>query len=197
MMAAAVRRAAAQAAITLEGGGARALTTFAGARSRGLAVAGAAGRSVARSSVCSGSGHGWAGLGGPGEGGWKDAIQRQAGKTAMGRGTGAWRGFASDSGDKEVATPPKGKGAAKDPDDDRVVDMDRVEFPNASARVQRLADDICSLTLLEVHDMAQILRKRLDIQKPIMFVGASSAAQFMAGGGGGGGGGSGGRGTAE
>ena len=63
------------------------------------------------------------------------------------------RGFAADAN----AEP------AKDPDDDRVVDLDREEFPDVSPRVIRLADDICSLTLLEVHDMTQILSKRLGI----------------------------------
>ena len=44
------------------------------------------------------------------------------------------RGFAADAN----AEP------AKDPDDDRVVDLDREEFPDVSPRVIRLADDICS-----------------------------------------------------
>ena len=90
------------------------------------------------------------------------------------------RGFAAD------ATPeskPKEEEDAKDPDDDRVVDMDREDFPNASPRVRRLADDICSLTLLEVHDMAQILKKRLNIQAPVMMVAPKNAAALMSGGG--------------
>ena len=39
----------------------------------------------------------------------------------------------------------------------------------------RLADDICSLTLLEVHDMAQILSKRLGISAAPSMMGAPSA----------------------
>ena len=46
----------------------------------------------------------------------------------------------------------------------RKLDLDREEFPDVSPRVIRLADDICSLTLLEVHDMTQILTKRLGLQ---------------------------------
>ena len=76
------------------------------------------------------------------------------------------RGFAADAN----AEP------AKDPDDDRVVDLDREEFPDVSPRVIRLADDICSLTLLEVHDMTQILSKRLGISAAPMMMGAPVGA---------------------
>ena len=76
------------------------------------------------------------------------------------------RGFAADA-DAEPA---------KDPDDDRVVDLDREEFPDVSPRVIRLADDICSLTLLEVHDMTQILSKRLGISAAPMMMGAPVGA---------------------
>lgn len=94
------------------------------------------------------------------------------------------RGFAADAEPARAAADdsPKKADAAKDPDDDRVVDMDREEFPNASPRVLRLADDICSLTLLEVHDMSEILKKRLNIKSPIMMVGGNQAAAMAAGG---------------
>ena len=45
-----------------------------------------------------------------------------------------------------------------------------------SPRVIRLADDICSLTLLEVHDMTQILSKRLGISAAPMMMGAPVGA---------------------
>ena len=79
---------------------------------------------------------------------------------------GSARGFAAEVG------------AAADPDDDRVVDLDREEFPEVSPRVIRLADDICSLTLLEVHDMTTILTKRLGLSgspMPMMAAGAAPA----------------------
>jgi len=80
---------------------------------------------------------------------------------------GSARGFAAEAD------------AAADPDDDRVVDLDREEFPDVSPRVIRLADDICSLTLLEVHDMTTILTKRLGLSgspMPMMAAGAAPAA---------------------
>ena len=80
---------------------------------------------------------------------------------------GSSRGFAAEAD------------AAADPDDDRVVDLDREEFPDVSPRVIRLADDICSLTLLEVHDMTTILTKRLGLSgspMPMMAAGAAPAA---------------------
>ena len=80
---------------------------------------------------------------------------------------GSARGFAAEAD------------AAADPDDDRVVDLDREEFPEVSPRVIRLADDICSLTLLEVHDMTTILTKRLGLSgspMPMMAAGAAPAA---------------------
>jgi|MDSW01.1.fsa_nt_gb large subunit ribosomal protein L7/L12 len=82
------------------------------------------------------------------------------------------RGFAADA-------EPASSESGADPDDDRVVDLDREEFPDVSPRVIRLADDICSLTLLEVHDMTQILTKRLGLQPggmPMMMPGAAGAA---------------------
>ena len=83
------------------------------------------------------------------------------------RARGSARGFAAEAD------------AAADPDDDRVVDLDREEFPEVSPRVIRLADDICSLTLLEVHDMTTILTKRLGLSgspMPMMAAGAAPAA---------------------
>ena len=82
---------------------------------------------------------------------------------------GSARGFAAEADPN----------AAADPDDDRVVDLDREEFPDVSPRVIRLADDICSLTLLEVHDMTTILTKRLGLSgspMPMMAAGAAPAA---------------------
>ena len=77
------------------------------------------------------------------------------------------RGFAASSklAGPDEATATEAKEAA-DPDDDVVVDMDREEFPDYSPRVIRLADDICSLTLLEVHDMMDILKKKLRLTMP-------------------------------
>mmetsp|Transcript_2143 Transcript_2143/g.7431 ORF Transcript_2143/g.7431 Transcript_2143/m.7431 type:complete len:256 (-) Transcript_2143:686-1453(-) len=83
------------------------------------------------------------------------------------------RGFASPTAD------------SKDPDDDRVVDLDREEFPLVSERVVRLADDICSLTLLEVHDMTTILTKRLGLSgspMPMMGMGGGGGAPAAGGG---------------
>ena len=77
---------------------------------------------------------------------------------------GSSRGFAAEAD------------AAADPDDDRVVDLDREEFPDVSPRVIRLADDICSLTLLEVHDMTTILTKRLGLSGSPMTMMAAGAA---------------------
>jgi large subunit ribosomal protein L7/L12 len=88
----------------------------------------------------------------------------------LGDGSG-WRASTRSRGFAADADP-----AAKDPDDDRVVDLDREEFPDVSPRVIRLADDICSLTLLEVHDMTTILTKRLGL--------SGSPMPMMAGGGG-------------
>ena len=84
---------------------------------------------------------------------------------------GSSRGFAAEAD------------AAADPDDDRVVDLDREEFPDVSPRVIRLADDICSLTLLEVHDMTTILTKRLGLSgspMPMMAAGAAPAGDAAA-----------------
>jgi large subunit ribosomal protein L7/L12 len=84
---------------------------------------------------------------------------------------GSARGFAAEAD------------AAADPDDDRVVDLDREEFPDVSPRVIRLADDICSLTLLEVHDMTTILTKRLGLSgspMPMMAAGAAPAGDAAA-----------------
>jgi large subunit ribosomal protein L7/L12 len=84
---------------------------------------------------------------------------------------GSARGFAAEAD------------AAADPDDDRVVDLDREEFPDVSPRVIRLADDICSLTLLEVHDMTTILTKRLGLSgspMPMMAAGAAPAGDASA-----------------
>ena len=84
---------------------------------------------------------------------------------------GSSRGFAAEAD------------AAADPDDDRVVDLDREEFPDVSPRVIRLADDICSLTLLEVHDMTTILTKRLGLSgspMPMMAAGAAPAGDASA-----------------
>ena len=117
-------------------------------------------------------------------GGWQ---QRWGGSSSGGSGNGVvggGRGFAADASTPEAIGGGDKAAAAKDPDDDRVVDMNREDFPNASPRVIRLADDICSLTLLEVHDMTEILKKRLNIKAPIMMVGANQAAAMMAGGGG-------------
>tara|TARA_B110000977_G_scaffold166839_1_gene214954 strand:+ start:4249 stop:4749 length:501 start_codon:yes stop_codon:yes gene_type:complete len=81
----------------------------------------------------------------------------------VGIGQSGSRGFAAE--------------AEKDPDDDRVVDLDREEFPEVSERVIRLADDICSLTLLEVHDMTTILTKRLGLTgSPMPMMAAGGAA---------------------
>jgi large subunit ribosomal protein L7/L12 len=90
---------------------------------------------------------------------------------------GASRGFA-DSADK-VKDEDDADEPAVDPDDERVVDLDRVEFPNISSRVLRLADDVCGLTLLEVNDLSEILKKRLNIQEPVRYMGGG-----MPGGGG-------------
>ena len=86
---------------------------------------------------------------------------------------GSARGFAAEADPN----------AAADPDDDRVVDLDREEFPDVSPRVIRLADDICSLTLLEVHDMTTILTKRLGLSgspMPMMAAGAAAAGDAAA-----------------
>ena len=86
---------------------------------------------------------------------------------------GSARGFAAEADPN----------AAADPDDDRVVDLDREEFPDVSPRVIRLADDICSLTLLEVHDMTTILTKRLGLSgspMPMMAAGAAAAGDASA-----------------
>jgi large subunit ribosomal protein L7/L12 len=86
---------------------------------------------------------------------------------------GSARGFAAEADPN----------AAADPDDDRVVDLDREEFPDVSPRVIRLADDICSLTLLEVHDMTTILTKRLGLSgspMPMMAAGAAPAGDASA-----------------
>ena len=78
------------------------------------------------------------------------------------------RGFAASSklAGPDEATATEAKEASVDPDDDVVVDMDREEFPDYSPRVICLADDICSLTLLEVHDMMDILKKKLRLTMP-------------------------------
>ena len=94
------------------------------------------------------------------------------------------RGFAASSklAGPDEATATEAKEAA-DPDDDVVVDMDREEFPDVSPRVIRLADDICSLTLLEVHDMTTILTKRLGLSgspMPMMAAGAAPAGDAAA-----------------
>lgn len=165
----ALSRAFARTAIAPEVGSARGVATVAaggGARSGVMTMEGSSG------------GQPWVAVGGGWKQQWGGSQQQQ-----RQRRLGAARGFAADatpgsSDDK----PPAANKAEKDPDDDRVVDMDREDFPNASPRVRRLADDICQLTLLEVHDMTEILKKRLNINAPVMFVGGNQAQAMMAGG---------------
>lgn len=100
------------------------------------------------------------------------ACQRSAhtlSEFSGGVGTRSLHHGTNAAGQRRWANCSRGFSSSADADpDDAPVDLEAEQFPHISERVMRLADDICGLTLLEVNDLSEVLKKRLGISDMAM-----------------------------